>query len=40
MKKWFKRLFCRHRWCYSFWEGTNGGMKKECTRCGKVKWVR
>lgn len=28
MNKWFKRLFCKHKYEYSFWDGVNGGMKK------------
>ena len=40
MNKWFKRLFCKHKYNYSFWEGVNGGMKKVCVKCGKIKWIR
>lgn len=40
MCEWFKKLFCNHEYYHSFYEGVNGGMKKECVKCGKIKWIR
>ena len=40
MSEWFKKLFCKHEYYYSFYEGTNGGMKKVCVKCGKIKWIK
>ena len=40
MTEWFKKLFCKHKYYYSFFEGTSGGVMKLCVKCGKVKWIR
>ena len=40
----FKRLFCNHTYIKTGSHMENGGMCKiiemECTKCGKVKWIR
>lgn len=42
MKKFLKRLFCKHDYIWTYLHMINGGMAKlyrcECKKCGKVRY--